>query len=206
MASTNAAVSFDGSVFEEAEDDVSVYNEKVTNVSLNKEMDAFFKALAKGEALGLPLIHKAIVNLAEHKNTTPASALYSRFVARGQKEETIFALYIRAYFGDKVVKVSKTDNANMPYKITADGFVKGVKPRNSYGLLVQALEEGKAFNSKTLIKKLREELSPKATPTEEAAKEAARKAVVAAAKKGARDHMTLAEIIAEATKAYNEAV
>lgn len=205
MPATNAAVSFDGSVFEEAEADDG-YNEKVTNTTLNKEMDAFFKALAKGEALGLPLINRAIVNLAEHKNTTPASALYSRFKQRGQGEETIFALYIRAYFGDKVVKVSKTDNANMPYKITADGFVKGVKPRNSYGLLVQALEEGKAFNSKSLIKKLREELSPKATPTEEAAKEAARKAVVAAAKKGARDRMTLAEVIAEATKAYNEAV
>ena len=204
MPATNAAVSFDGSVFEEAEANDG-YNEKVTNVALNKEMNTFFKALAKGEALGLPLIHKAIVNLADHKNTTPASALYSRFKQRGQGEETIFTLYIRAYFGDKVVRVSKTDNANMPYKITADGFVKGVKPRNSYGLLVQALEEGKAFNSKSLIKKLREELSPKATPTEEAAKEAARKAVVAAAKKGARDRMTLAEVIAEATKAYNEA-
>lgn len=202
MPATNAAVSFDGSVFESEE---GTYDEKNVNTSLNKEMDAFFKALAKGEALGLPLIVKAVTNLAEHKNATPASALYSRFKQRGQGEEAIFGLYLRAFFGEKIVKVKKSDNANMPYKITADGFVKGVKPRNSWGLIVEAVEAGKAFNSKSLIKKLREELSPKVNPTDEAKKETARKAVVAAAKKGARDHMTLAEVIAEATKAYNEA-
>ena len=159
--------------------------------NLERQIDAFFSGKAKSGRNGLQIMHNAIMQIAQHGNTDPATRMIAKAEAESKVSaatvKTVFRHAVNAYFGDKMVIFRKDTNRRIGWACTLkfkvpEGEVV-VPQTNHYGLFTEALEKGTRYDDKDFVKAVREAMSPKPEKTVEDKRAALPKTVHAGVQK-----------------------
>lgn len=132
----------------------------MAKTEMDKNIDAIFASDVRTGKLALVTMAKLVTDLAETRNSDPMR----RFISKARNHHhnnfaLIITKLIRLYFGDKMVIAGKDDTHPTGTSIKLK-FSGNPKPKNTWSLVVEAIQKQQAYNDRTFIKKVNEMLAP----------------------------------------------
>ena len=134
----------------------------MAKTQMDKDMDAIFSGDVKNGRLALVTMAKIVTDLGATRNSDPMRRFCTK--ARNHHHQNftaVMGLLVRLAYGEKQVVMAKDDKHATGTSVKLK-FQGERQPGNAWSLVTKAIQGGKVYNDRALLKSVREYLKPDA--------------------------------------------